>query len=126
MQPRRTPKILIVEDETIIAMDIAMQLQEMGYEALEAATTGEQAIEMAVRLRPNLVLMDIHLGGPMDGITAAQAIRTQADIPCIFLSAFNGEDSRAKAKLTNPAGYLGKPFNEHELRTVIAAALEEL
>jgi CheY-like chemotaxis protein len=120
------PQILIVEDEAIIAMDIAMQLRDLGYEPLGPARTGEQAIEMAERLRPQLVLMDIHLGSQMDGITAAQEIRAQFDIPCVFLSAFSAEESQARAKLTNPAGYLAKPFTESEMRAVMVAALEGL
>ncbi len=80
--------ILVVEDERIIARDIAMQLCDLGYEPLGPADTGEQAIEMAGQLRPDLVLMDVHLGSAMDGIEAAQAIRTQFDIPTVFLSAF--------------------------------------
>jgi CheY-like chemotaxis protein len=119
------PQVLIVEDESIIAMDIAMQLVDLGYEPLGPATTGEQAIEMAVRLRPRLVLMDIHLGSQMDGITAAQEIRTRSDIGCVFLSAFTGEESEARARLTNPVGYLNKPFTEYELRTMLAAVLAE-
>lgn len=120
------PQVLIVEDETIIAMDIAMQLSDLGYEPLGPAITGEQAIEMAGRRRPRLVLMDIHLGSQMDGITAAQEIRTRFDIGCVFLSAFTGEESKARAMLTNPVGYLTKPFTEYELRTVMAAALAEI
>lgn len=119
------PQILVVEDETIIAMDIAMQLRDLGYEPLGPATTGEQAIEMARRLRPHLVLMDIHLGSQMDGITAAQVIRTQSDIACVFLSAFTGAESQIRAKLTQPEGYLTKPFTEYELRKVIEAALKK-
>ena len=103
-----------------------MQLRKMGCIPVGIAASGEQAIEMAVQLRPNLVLMDIHLGGPMDGITAAQAIRAQTDIPCIFLSAFDGEGSRARAKLANPAGYLAKPFTDYDFQAVMAAAREEL
>ena len=118
------PSILIVEDETIIAMDSAMLLRELGYEPLGPAATGEQAIEMAGRLRPNLVLMDIQLDGPMDGITAAQAIRAQFDIPSLFLSAFTGDASKARAIQTQPAGYLAKPFTEFELQTALALALE--
>jgi CheY-like chemotaxis protein len=117
------PRILIVEDESIIAMDIAMQLRELGYEPLGPANTGEQAIEMAKRLHPQLVLMDVHLATQMDGITAAQEIRTQFDIPCVFMSAFTGEDIRARAMQTDPAGYVAKPFTELDLRTVMAAAL---
>jgi CheY-like chemotaxis protein len=119
------PQVLIVEDETIIAMDIAMQLRDLGYEPLGPAITGEQAIEMAVRLRPSLVLMDIHLRGEMDGITAAQEIRTRADIGCVFLSAFTEGESLARATRTNPVGYLAKPFTEYELRTVLRASLKQ-
>ena len=122
----RKPQILIVEDEAIIAMDIAIQLRDLGYEPLGPAVTGEQAIEMAKQLRPHLVLMDIHLGSQMDGITAAQEIRTQSEIACIFLSAFSRQENLSRAKLTNPAGYLAKPFTEYELHTVIAAALEAI
>lgn len=120
------PLILIVEDESIIALDIAMQLRDLGYEPLGPAVTGEDAIEMAGRLRPQLVLMDIHLDGPMDGVTAAQAIRTQLEIPCIFLSAFTEDESKARATMTNPAGYLAKPFTEYELNSVIAAAFKDI
>ena len=116
--------ILIVEDEAIIAMDIAMQLRDLGYEPLGPAVTGDEAIEIAGRLRPQLVLMDIHLDGPMDGIDAAQAIRNQFDIPCIFLSAFTEEERKARAMLANPVGNLPKPFTEYELCAVIAKALE--
>jgi CheY-like chemotaxis protein len=118
-------QVLIVEDETIIAMDIAMQLRDLGYEPLGPAITGEQAIEMAVRLRPSLVLMDIHLRGEMDGITAAQEIRTRADIGCVFLSAFTSTESQTRAKLASPSGYLTKPFTEYELRTMMEVALAE-
>lgn len=116
--------ILIVEDETIIAMDSAMQLRELGYEPLGPAVTGAQAIEMAGRLRPDLILMDIQLDGPMDGIAAAQAIRTQFDIPSLFLSAFTGDISKARAIQTQPAGYLAKPFTELELQAAVALALQ--
>jgi CheY-like chemotaxis protein len=123
---QQKPRVLIVEDEVIIAMDIGMQLRDLGYEPLGPAVTGAQAIELAGQLRPQLVLMDIHLGNQMDGITAAQKIRTQFEIPCLFLSAFSAEEDQARAQLTNPAGYLAKPFTEFELRTVLASALKTL
>ena len=119
-------KILVVEDERLIARDIAMQLRDLGYEPLGQADTGEQAIEMAGRLRPDLVLMDVHLGSAMDGIDAAQTIRTQFDIPSVFLSAFSGDANRARAQLAKPAGYLAKPFEEYELREVIEAAFKDV
>ena len=115
--------ILVVEDEVIIARDIAMQLVDLGYHPVGLAVTGEQAIEMAGRLRPELVLMDIHLAGEMDGITAAQAIRDQLNLPTIFLSAFTEAGSLARAKRAEPAGYLTKPFAEYELSIVIETAL---
>ena len=119
------PLILVVEDERLIARDIAMQLQGLGYTALGPATTAEQAIEMAGQLHPQLVLMDVHLASEMDGIAAAQVIRSQFGIPTVFLSAFGGGDSLERAKLAEPAGFLAKPFEEYELRDVVAAALKE-
>ena len=118
-------KILVVEDERLIARDIAMQLRDLGYEPHGPADTGEQAIAMAGELRPDLVLMDVHLRGAMDGIEAAQAIRIQFDVPTVFLSAFSGDESSARAQLAKPAGYLSKPFEDYELREVIEAAFKD-
>ena len=117
-------KILVVEDERLIARDIAMQLGVLGYETLGPADTGEQAIEIAGELRPDLVLMDIHLGSAMDGIDAARTIRTQFDVPTVFLSAFASEANSARAQLAKPAGYLAKPFEDYELREVLEAAFK--
>lgn len=117
--------ILVVEDERIIAMDIAMQLKALGYEPLGPASTAEQALEVAAQQRPHLVLMDIHLGSAMDGIAAAQALRDQWGIPCIFMSAFDDAEQLARAKQTEPVGYLEKPFDEYELRKMVADALQE-
>ena len=118
-------KILVVEDERLIARDITMQLCILGYEPLGPAGTGEQAIDMAGELRPDLVLMDVHLGNAMDGIDAAQAIRTQFDIPTLFLSAFSGDANSARAQLAKPAGFLGKPFEEYELREIMESAFKD-
>ena len=117
------PRVLVVEDEVIVAMDIAMQLRELGFEPAGHATRGEQAIELAGQLRPDLVLMDVQLASSMDGVTAAQAIRTQFGVPVVFLSAFDSAAAYARAALTEPAGYITKPFDDHELRAVIEAAL---
>jgi signal transduction histidine kinase len=117
------PRILVVEDEVIIARDIQTQLVEMGYVALGHAVSGEVAIALAGSLRPDLVLMDIQLAGSMDGIVAAQAIRDQFFIPVVFLTAFAADAIIARAKLTEPYGYILKPFSERELHTVIEMAL---
>lgn len=121
--PVNPARILIVEDEAIVARDIEQQLVELGYQCVGHATRGEQAIRSAGELRPDLVLMDIKLAGVMDGITAAQAIRTQFSLPVVFLSAFDADQLLERAKLTEPFGYILKPFSERELRTVLAMAL---
>jgi signal transduction histidine kinase len=115
-------KILVVEDEAIVARDIRSQLAAMGYVPVGHAASGEQAIAIAGTLRPDLVLMDIQLVGPMDGVVAAQAIRDQFSIPVVFLTAFAADDIIARAKLTEPYGYILKPFSERELHTVIEMA----
>lgn len=119
------PCILVVEDERLIARDIAMQLKALGYETLGPASTGEEALEIAERQRPNLVLMDIHLGSGIDGVVAALAMRAQWGIPSIFMSAFDDAEQHARAKQAEPLGYLAKPFEEYELRNIVAAALQE-
>lgn len=119
------PLILVVEDELVVARDIIRQLQDFGYTVVGPATTGAQAIEMAQQWRPQLVLMDVHLTGSMDGIAAAQAIRSQFGILSVFLSAFDSADSLQRAKLTEPAGYLIKPFLEYQLREVLVSAFTE-
>ncbi len=118
--------VLVVEDERLVARDIAMQLQSLGYRSVGPATTGEEAIELAQTLRPQLVLMDVHLAGEMDGITAAQTIRSQFGIPSIFLSAFDAAEGFERAKLAQPAGFLAKPFMEYELQEIVAAATQSL
>lgn len=117
------PKLLIIEDEIIIARDVAAQLVALGYAPVGHAMSGPQSIDMARALRPDLVLMDIQLAGAMDGITAAQAIRDSFFIPVVFVSAFSADATIARAKLTEPYGYILKPFSERELHTTIEMAL---
>ena len=116
-------RILIVEDEAIVAMDIRAQLSSMGYETVGTASTGENAVALARTLRPDLVLMDINLAGAMDGVAAAQVIRTDLVLPVVFLTAFSSDAVLARAKLTDPSGFILKPFSEPELRTAIEMAL---
>ncbi len=115
-------KILIVEDEVIVARDIQSQLTELGYICIGHATNGEDGIALVGRLHPELVLMDINLTGAMDGIVAAQIIRDQFFVPVVFMTAFSAEAIIARAKLTEPYGYLLKPFSQRELQTVIEMA----
>jgi signal transduction histidine kinase len=122
-QPITKPTILIVEDEAIVARDIEYQLLALGYQSMGTVTSGEQAILRAGDWHPDLVLMDIQLSGAMDGIAAAQAIRTQFALPVVFLTAFDADAILERAKLTEPFGYILKPFSERELRTVLTMAL---
>jgi CheY-like chemotaxis protein len=115
--------ILIVEDETLVAENLSGRLANLGYEVAGIAAGAEQAIALAGRLRPNLVLMDIWLEGPTDGIEAAEVIRQQHDIPVIYLTAHSDPATLARAKVSGPFGYILKPFEQRELATQIELAL---
>ncbi|MBJ7256761.1 MAG: PAS domain S-box protein [Akkermansiaceae bacterium] len=115
-------KILVVEDEVIVARDIQQQLIELGYLPVGHATRGEQAIALAGELQPDIILMDIQLAGPMDGIEAATEIRNRFALPVVFLTAFAEGDTLARAKLAMPYGYVLKPFSGRDLHTVIEMA----
>ncbi len=115
--------ILIVEDEAIVAADLRNKLRQLGYEVIGVASTGEEALSLAHRLRPNLVLMDIWLQGTMDGIATAGAIREQVDIPVVYLTSHSDPTTLARAKITGPFGFILKPFEERELVTQIELAL---
>ncbi len=116
-------RVLIVEDEAIIAADLAGKLDMLGYEVVGTAASGEEAVELACRLCPQLVLMDICLKGAMDGINAAEAIHGRLDVPVIYLTAHSDAATLARSKLSEPFGYVLKPFEERELATAIEIAL---
>jgi len=116
------PQILIVEDEAIVAMDLKLHLQDLGYGVAALASTGEEAVALADRLRPALVLMDISLGAGMDGIEAARHVQAMG-VPVVFLTAFADETTLARAKDSGPYGYLLKPFDERTLHSTIEMAL---
>jgi len=116
-------KILVVEDEAITGMDIRRSLTEMGYSVVAIATTGELAVRKAGELHPDLILMDIMLAGKMNGIEAAEKIKESLRIPVVYLSAYSDDSFLSKAKLTEPFGYILKPFRELELKTTIEMAL---
>ena len=115
-------QILIVEDEYIVAKDIRSRLQQMGYSVSAVVSSGEEAVEK-VKNSPDLVLMDIVLKGDMDGIEAADVIRAQDDIPVVYVTAHADEKTLQRAKVTEPYGYILKPFENRELHTIIEMAL---
>lgn len=116
-------KVLVVEDEVIVARTIANQLTQLGYTVVDLAASGAAAIAKATDQQPDLILMDIFLKGNMDGITAASEIRSQLDVPIVFLTAYADENTLQRAKATLPMGYIVKPFNESELRVAVELAL---
>jgi PAS domain S-box-containing protein len=118
-----THSILVVEDEFIVCMEIEERLKAMGYRIAGSADTGAQAVELAGAQRPDLVLMDISLRGDMNGITAAEEIRRRYRLPVIFLTAYSEDSTLERAKLAEPYGYILKPFEARELKTVIEIAL---
>ncbi len=115
--------ILIVEDEFILASDLGLRLRDLGYAVAGVAATGADALALAERHRPDLVLMDIRLQGPMDGIATALEIRRRWRLPVAFLTAHGDDDTLQRAKLAEPFGYLLKPFEDRELRTLLEIAL---
>lgn len=115
--------ILVVEDESIVSKDIQNSLKKLGYNVVGACNRGEDAIEVAREKRPDLVLMDIMLKGEKSGIEAADVIRTELNIPIIFLTAYADESTLSKAKVTEPYGYILKPFKEIDLHSSIEMAI---
>ncbi|HUI67200.1 MAG TPA: response regulator [Nitrospirota bacterium] len=115
--------IFVVEDEVIIADDIKSYLQKFGYKVPLIATSGEEALKRVRDVRPDLVLMDIVLRGEMDGIETAERIRSEFDIPIVYLTAFADDETLERAKITEPFGYIIKPFEERDLYTTIEMAL---
>lgn len=116
-------QILVVEDENIVARDIENTLRRLGYAVPAVASSGEEAIEKAAAMHPDLVLMDIKLRGKTDGVTAAEEISDRLDIPIVYLTAYADQQTLQRAKLTEPFGYVLKPFDERSLYAAIEMAL---
>jgi two-component system response regulator len=116
-------RVLVVEDESILALGVKSKLEKMGHKTVEIVDSGEKAIAAAKKHHPDIILMDIVLKGDMDGIEAAKVIKTQLDIPVIYVTAYADEDIIKRAKITEPYGYLIKPFRSEELNANMQMAL---
>jgi putative two-component system response regulator len=116
-------KIMIVEDERIVARDLARQLTDLGYDVVATAYSGEEAVEKAGELHPDLVLMDIVLAGKMDGIEAAEKIAALSGTPVVYLTSYADDKTLRRAKLTGPSGYILKPVEKKQLHVAIELAL---
>ncbi|MBI5688073.1 MAG: response regulator [Verrucomicrobia bacterium] len=117
------PRVLVIEDEPIVAADLKIRLEMLGCKVVGSAASGEKALTLAGQLLPDLVLMDIRLEGAMDGIEAAQQIRQRWHLAVVYLTAFADDTTVERAKVTEPFGYILKPFKDRELKTVIEMAL---
>lgn len=116
-------KILVVEDESIIAMDLQFTLERFGYDVCGVVSSGEECIENASRTNPDIILMDIKLRGKIDGLCAAKHIQSQSNTPVIYLTAYGDESTLNKVDKTKPFGYIYKPFEEIELQSEIENVL---
>lgn len=116
-------RILVVEDEHIVAMGIKKMLKSLGYTVTGVASSGEDAISKAESTFPDVVLMDIMLKGDMDGVEAAREIRERFDVPVVYLTAYSDNKILERAKSTEPFGYIIKPFDEKDLYSSIEVAL---
>ncbi len=115
-------RIFLVEDESIVAKDVEGILKSQGYEVVGIADTGKKALSEVEKLAPDVILMDIRIKGPMDGIDTAKEIQKKHDIPIIYVTAYADDKTLGRAKITGPFGYIVKPFQERELKTAIEVA----
>ena len=116
-------RIMIVEDEWTVAEEIRMVLESMEYEVTSMSAAGEEAVQNAEKDNPDLALMDIVLEGEMDGIAAANEIRSRFNIPIIFLTAYTDDKILERARITGPFGYIVKPFVNEDLKISIEIAI---
>ena len=115
--------LMLVEDERVVAFDLKMQLQSFGYRVGAVVASGEEAVERVAAEAPDLILMDIHLEGEMDGVEAALEIQSRHQVPVIYLTAYAEDDTLKRALESRPFGYLVKPWNVRELHASIQMAL---
>lgn len=118
-------KILIVEDEVIIAEDLAGSLEDLGYEVVGPVDNASDALQLIKKNTPDLAILDINLNQPIDGVQIASILRQDYQIPFVFLTAFSDTSTLERVKKTNPYGYIVKPFDEADLQVSIALALDK-
>lgn len=118
------PSALIVEDEMLIAEELRERLSRLGFEVIADVDSAEEGVAIAIRDRPDLVLMDIRLKGWKDGIQAAQEIRQQVDVPIVYLTAYSDALTVDRVRGSEHDGYILKPFHERELQSTIGVAMQ--
>lgn len=120
-----SPRILVVEDEQVVAVDIESQLTQLGYDVVGVASSGEEAVRLAKEKSPDLVLMDIQLHGSTDGIAAAAQIRRRSQVPVIFVTAHANSEFIDRATKAGPFDYVTKPYSSNDLNATVALALQQ-
>src|SRR5215510_14755722 len=123
MDPAKSARILVVEDEAVVALDVEDRLRRLGHQVVGTADSSASALALAADVRPDLVLMDIALRDGGDGIAAAERLRAELAVPVVFVTAFADADTLERAKRVSPHGYIVKPFDERDLRATIEIAL---
>lgn len=116
------PRILVVEDEQVIAMDIEAQLVSFGCEVTGIASSGTEALRLAEATRPDVVLLDIKLQGPLDGFATAEEVQRKRMLPIVFVTAFSYREARRRALAIRSCGFLTKPYRPEDLRAAVSAA----
>ena len=120
----RAPRALIVEDESLIAEELEERLSRLGFSVIAAVDSADEAIAIAIRDRPDLILMDIRLKGGKDGVQAAIEIRRQVDVPIVYVTAYSDQRTVNQVRESDHDGYLLKPFRARELRSTIEVAMQ--
>jgi len=118
------PRILLVEDEQIAAMDIREMIEESDYQVVDVVGTADEALTQLENQEVDLVIMDIRLPGDKDGVDAVEVINEELELPVVYLTAHSDEKTLQRAKQTNPAGFLVKPVTEADLRTTLEMVLK--
>lgn len=121
----RKKKILIVEDESLLAMSIEEKLKRSGYKVIDIVSTGEEAVEKASRTSPDLIIMDIMLEGKIDGISAVETIHQREHVPVLYLTACHDTETIQRANKTKHSGFMQKPVSRDDLEITVAAILKQ-
>lgn len=117
-------RALIVEDEALIAEELGGRLTRLGFEIIGMVDSADEGVDIATRECPDLVLMDIRLRGPKDGVQACLEIRERIDVPIVYITAYSDHHTVERAKRSDHDGFLLKPFHRHELQSTITVALQ--
>jgi len=118
-------QILLVEDDDIVARVATWRLQKIGYEVCGRATNSADAVQLAMKLHPDLVLMDIKISGTSDGVSTAKVLKKTMNVPIIYLTSHTDDETIARAAETQPAGFIAKPFDDKDLKISIEVALRK-